>query len=182
MPINDLMKLSKDCIQRWNDWTHWRICDVRNAAPDIETIRCTDGFSDFYQWGYTQRWGDWMHWRVFGFCQRAVPDIEAVRCTGGFPIYLAVSITGVVANFWLMTQAGKLTDGTSGIYCWLQNMWTEICRAEFDWNDADRQINKRNVRNLIVDCKICKLKFAKQNVFFFVVSATGVETKNWLMK
>ena len=80
------LRCQKCCTWRWDCQMHWRICGARNAAPNIETIRCTDGFSNLSeklhptlkrlnaltgfricQKNCTQHWGGWMHWRVDGF-------------------------------------------------------------------------------------------------------------------
>ena len=90
MSFDDLMKLPESCIQRWNDWTHWRIddfcqkiasdiktikCidgfddDAKKIATDDETIRCTDEFSNLSE-NCTWHWNNQMYWRIFKFARK----------------------------------------------------------------------------------------------------------------
>ena len=157
------LRCQECCIWRWNGQMHWRVFEfVRKAAFNTETIGCIGGLTIFDRGLHlTLRRSDALadlrvcllsgckiasYWR----CQKCC--ILMIECIGGFSIYLAVSTTDVVANFWLMTQAGRQAGETSEICCWLQ-----ICRLRLQdniWLKWRRQAGRQAGRQEFVGgCK-----------------------------
>ena len=93
----------------------------QKTAPDIETVRCIDGFSNLSERLHlTLKRSDALtNFRIF--CQRAASDIETVRCTDEFSDFACYRAVGL-----------QIID---------------------DWNDAGRQIDRRDVRNLLLTAK-----------------------------
>ena len=148
MLFDDLMKFFAGLHPTLIRQMHWRVFRFcQKAAPDSETIRCTDEFSILSE-SCTWRWNDQMHWRIFDvarklhltlkrsdaltnfrWCQKGC--ILMIECIGGFPIYLAVSTTGVVARFWLFGDADRQTDKQANRAASRQTerdvRWNDVC-------------------------------------------------------
>ena len=71
VPFDDLTGLSEDCIQRWNDWTHWRIFEFLSK-------NCIWHWNNQMHWRIFEflsknciwHWNSQMHWRVFEFVKK----------------------------------------------------------------------------------------------------------------
>ena len=101
-----------------NAQASFRVC--QKVAPDFETVRCIGGFSILSE-DCIWLWNSQMHWRVFDIVRKLHLTLKQSDALTDFLIYFAVSITGVVARFWLYDadrsagrQAGRTADKQAG--------------------------------------------------------------------
>ena len=129
-----------------------------------------------------------MHWRVFEFYQKTAPDIETVRCIDEFANFVkklhltlkqSNALTGFRCFFLTQTRRGvrnllliaKYVNWNCKAKRFLLRCLGYRYKGEGltdEMTQTDKQINmltsKQSVKNLYADCKICRLRLARQNL------------------
>ena len=100
---------------------HWRVCDARNAASDIETIRCIGGFAVPEMLHLTLKRSDALTgFRIF--TSEATFNAEAIGCIDEFSnfvkkLHLTLKQSDALTNFRFCQKTAsdfetvKCTDG-----------------------------------------------------------------------
>ena len=100
-----------DCIQRWNDWMHWRIDNVLSK-------NCT--------W----HWNGQMHWRIDDFCQKTAFNVETIECINEFFFFTCYQVEGCKLLTMPMTWIGNVdyTSSRSISADWHSIDWSMCCQ------------------------------------------------------
>ena len=149
MLIDDLMRFVKvafDVENASNALTNFRCCQktasdaetikcidrfasfCQKTASDSETIRCIDGFSIMPKKLHSD---DRVHWRIGGFVKKLHLTMKRSGALTGFRYDLAVSVTNVVARFWLFDDASRQTSRQTNQTVDKQTerniKWSDVC-------------------------------------------------------
>ena len=180
--FDDLTGLPEGCIQRWDDWTHWRVFEFFSRELHL-TLRQSDALTGFRicllsgcrianywrcQKCCTWRWGGQMHWRVFGFLPvRLHPTLRRLDALAGWRcfakgLYLTLKQSDALTGLRILPESCTWHWGSQVHWRFLNfrrrlDVFLAVSAtgvvARFWLIDAGRQVSRRGARNLLLTAK-----------------------------